>query len=168
MEYHLKTKQMYSLNNILIFFCLNFIIQKMIWKLVWECKHDLYMCIINLDIMLTKIWLPPPISQMPFEKLLFGRSDSIYDWKNVKFSCDKLIKLWYVAGRTTLKQISISSISPGVYFINVLCAHLLHKIFAPKTTKLAFGFEILAPKILYKKCTCKTLMKLTPALALVC
>jgi len=30
-------------------------------------------------------------------------------------------------------------------------------------TKLAFGFEILVPKILYQKCVHKTLMKLTPA-----
>jgi len=33
---------------------------------------------------------------------------------------------------------------------------------APKTTKLAFGFEILAPKILYEKRAHKRLMKLTP------
>jgi len=33
---------------------------------------------------------------------------------------------------------------------------------APKTTKLALGFEILAPKTLYKKRAHKTLMKLTP------
>jgi len=32
---------------------------------------------------------------------------------------------------------------------------------APKTTKLAFGFEILAPKISYKKCARKMLKKLT-------
>jgi len=34
----------------------------------------------------------------------------------------------------------------------------------PKTTKLAIGFEILAPKILYKKRVRKTLMKFTPGL----
>jgi len=33
---------------------------------------------------------------------------------------------------------------------------------APKITKLAFGFEILAPKILYKKRAHMMLMKLTP------
>jgi hypothetical protein len=34
---------------------------------------------------------------------------------------------------------------------------------APKFhTKLAFGFEILVPKILNEKCARKTLMKLTP------
>jgi len=32
----------------------------------------------------------------------------------------------------------------------------------PKTTKLAFGFEILASKISYKKCVRKMLMQLTP------
>jgi len=49
----------------------------------------------------------------------------------------------------------------GVNFINLLRAHLSYEILVPKTTKLAFGFEILAPKILYKKRTKKTLMKLT-------
>jgi hypothetical protein len=34
-----------------------------------------------------------------------------------------------------------------------------------KTTKLAFGFEILAPKISYKKRARKMLMKLTPTLS---
>jgi hypothetical protein len=51
---------------------------------------------------------------------------------------------------------------PVVNFINVLCASTSYKILAPKTTKLAFGFEILAPKILYKKRARKRLMKLTP------
>jgi hypothetical protein len=40
-------------------------------------------------------------------------------------------------------------------------AHFLNKILAPIATKLAFGFEILASKILYKKCARKMLMKLT-------
>jgi len=37
-----------------------------------------------------------------------------------------------------------------------------YKILAPKTTKLALGFEILAPKTSYKNRAHKTLMKLTP------
>jgi len=44
--------------------------------------------------------------------------------------------------------------------------HLLYEILAPKTMKLAFGFEILVPKILYKKRTLKMLMKLTTGLKL--
>jgi len=43
-----------------------------------------------------------------------------------------------------------------------LGAHFLYEFLAPKTTKLAFGFEILAAKILYEKHAQKTLMKLTP------
>ncbi len=31
---------------------------------------------------------------------------------------------------------------PGINFINVLCAHFLYKILAPKITKLCFVFEI--------------------------
>jgi hypothetical protein len=38
----------------------------------------------------------------------------------------------------------------------------LYKILAQKTTKLTFGFEILALKLLYEKCAGKMLMKLTP------
>jgi len=45
-------------------------------------------------------------------------------------------------------------------------ARLSCKILAPKTTKLAFGFDILAPKILYKKRAQKTLMKLTTGVPL--
>ncbi len=40
---------------------------------------------------------------------------------------------------------------PVVNFISVFCSCFLYKILAPKTTKLAFGFEILATKILYEK-----------------
>jgi len=39
----------------------------------------------------------------------------------------------------------------AVNFINVLRAHFPYKILAPKTTKLAFGFEILAPKNFVQK-----------------
>ncbi len=38
----------------------------------------------------------------------------------------------------------------------------LYKILAPKITKLCFGFEVLVPKISYKKRARTTLMKLTP------
>jgi len=48
-----------------------------------------------------------------------------------------------------------------VNFINIFCAYFSNKILAPKTTKLAFGFEILAPKILYEKPAHKMLVKLT-------
>jgi len=51
---------------------------------------------------------------------------------------------------------------PCVNFINVLREHFLYKILAPKITKLCFGFEVLVPKILYEKCACIMLMKLTP------
>jgi len=50
---------------------------------------------------------------------------------------------------------------PSVNFINILRVCFSFKILAPKTTKLAFGFEILATKISYEKRTRKTLMKLT-------
>jgi hypothetical protein len=41
-------------------------------------------------------------------------------------------------------------------------ACFLYKFLASKITKLAFGFKILAAKILYKKPEQKMLMKLTP------
>jgi len=40
---------------------------------------------------------------------------------------------------------------PVVNFIIVFRTHFLYKLLAPKTTKLAFGFEILATKILNEK-----------------
>jgi len=49
---------------------------------------------------------------------------------------------------------------PGVNFINVLPAHFLYKILAPKATKL--GLKFWCQNFLYKKCTRKMLMKLTP------
>jgi hypothetical protein len=51
---------------------------------------------------------------------------------------------------------------PGVNFIKVLRACFWYKILAPKTMKLAFGFEIFVPKISYKKGAQKAVMKLTP------
>jgi len=53
-------------------------------------------------------------------------------------------------------------LSPGVNFINILCTDFSYEILVPKVTKLAFGFEILAPNILYEKRAHKMLMKLTP------
>jgi hypothetical protein len=58
-------------------------------------------------------------------------------------------------------------VRPVVNFINVFRVCFLYKILAPKTTKLAFGFEILVPKILCVKLESKTLMKLTLYLILV-
>ncbi len=49
-----------------------------------------------------------------------------------------------------------------VNFIIIFCVHFLYKFLASKTKKLAFGFEILAAKILYEKRTKKMLMELTP------
>ncbi len=49
----------------------------------------------------------------------------------------------------------------GVNFINVFLRASFVQILVPKTTKLAFGFKILVPKISYKKCAWKTLIKLT-------
>ncbi len=51
----------------------------------------------------------------------------------------------------------------GVYFTNIFRTRFPYEnaFLAQKfCTKLAFWFEILAPKILYKKCVHKTLMKL--------
>jgi hypothetical protein len=53
-------------------------------------------------------------------------------------------------GKAALKM--SMKLTPGVNFINVLCACFSYKILAPKITKLCFGFDILAPKILYEKC----------------
>jgi hypothetical protein len=47
----------------------------------------------------------------------------------------------------------------GVNFINVLWARFSYKISNPKASFAVFG-----AKILYKKCVCKTLMKLTPGI----
>jgi len=49
----------------------------------------------------------------------------------------------------------------GVNFINILCAHFLSEVLAPKFTKLCFGFEIFWRKIIGAKCTHKMLTKLT-------
>jgi len=49
-----------------------------------------------------------------------------------------------------------------VNFIIIFCVHFSYKFLAPKTTELAFWFEILAAKILYEKRSQKMLMKLTP------
>jgi hypothetical protein len=73
-------------------------------------------------------------------------------------------------------KVSISTALPRKYFIQSslsltviwsqfhqhFTSTFLYKILAPKTTKLAFGFEILAPKISYEKRACTTFMKLTP------
>jgi hypothetical protein len=40
-------------------------------------------------------------------------------------------------------------------FHQQIMREFLYKNLPPKTTKLAFGFEILAPKILYEKRACK-------------
>jgi len=56
---------------------------------------------------------------------------------------------------------------PGVNFINILRVRFLYKsaFLAPNfCTKLAFGFEILVPKISYKKHERKMLMTFTPAI----
>jgi len=42
------------------------------------------------------------------------------------------------------------------------CVNVLYKILAPEITKLCLGFEVLVPKILYEKCECIMVMKLTP------
>jgi len=55
-------------------------------------------------------------------------------------------------------------LTPVVNFINILGMHFLYKstfLVTKFCTKLAFGFEILAPKILYEKCAREMLMKLT-------
>jgi hypothetical protein len=65
------------------------------------------------------------------------------------FQCLKLLTIIFFKKIELPKKYS----RDNVYFINV--------IRAPKITKLCFGFEIFAPKILFKKCARKTLMKLT-------
>ncbi len=57
-----------------------------------------------------------------------------------------------------VSEVILESISSMLY------ARIFHtKYLAAKISKLCFGFDILAPKILYKICAHKTLMKLTPA-----
>jgi len=51
--------------------------------------------------------------------------------------------------------------SPGVNFINVLHGHFLYKIFDAKTSNPNYSFVIFGAKILYEKCACTSLMKLT-------
>jgi len=55
----------------------------------------------------------------------------------------------------------LTKLTTGVNFIKVIRARFSNKILAPKITKLLFGFEVLAPKILYEKCAHKMLAKLT-------
>jgi len=59
-----------------------------------------------------------------------------------------------------------------LFYLSIDACCLFHQCFlraffeqnfgAKNYTKLAYGSEILAPKILYEKRVCKTLMKLTP------
>jgi len=51
----------------------------------------------------------------------------------------------------------------GVNFINTLHTRFSHKILAPKISSPKHSFVIFGTKIMYEKCVCKTLMKLTVA-----
>jgi len=53
-------------------------------------------------------------------------------------------------------------ITLGVNFVNVLCTCFSHELFGAKTLNPKHSFVIFGANILYKKCACKTLMKLTP------
>jgi len=52
--------------------------------------------------------------------------------------------------------------APIVNYINVIHVPFLCKIFGAKTSNPKHSFVIFGTKILYKKCACKMLMKLTP------
>jgi hypothetical protein len=60
-------------------------------------------------------------------------------------------------------QIFEQKIRSAVNFINIFRVNFLYKILAPKNFKPKHTFVIVGAKILYGKCACKTLMRLTPA-----
>jgi len=70
-------------------------------------------------------------------------------WMCLNFDFVTLASLSY---NFLISALKISNHHSGVNFINLLWAHFSYKILVPKTLKLAFGFEILVPKILYEKC----------------
>ncbi len=63
-------------------------------------------------------------------------------------------KMWQISREILWYLQSISSMFTRAFFVR--------NFNAKSYTKLAFGFEILAPKISYEQCLRKTLMKLTP------
>ncbi len=52
--------------------------------------------------------------------------------------------------------------TPGVYFINILCVPFCRYFGAKKSLSQNLTREKLHKVLLYKKCACKMLMKLTP------
>jgi len=74
----------------------------------------------------------------------------IFMYYNVEWNEKSIPEFQFIFPFTMRRTLLLKS--EGVNFINVFCMRLSYKILAPKTTKLVFGFEILAPKILCKNC----------------
>jgi len=65
--------------------------------------------------------------------------------------------LWVKAAHKILVKFT-----PGVNFINIAHARFAYEIFVAKISNPKASFVVFGAKILYKKCACKMLMKLTP------